>query len=177
MPDRSVFGLGLLSRHPLVEELRSDRNPVALAARVRLPSGEEINVFNAHPMPGDIEGPRDWLPLSFDARERDRSLVEVRTMIDSLMAGSTPLVVLGDYNVSPTEPGYRQLTAGLTDVHAEIGNGPGWTWRPSRLVSWGIGLLRIDYVLTSAAVAPVGIGEDCSQAGDHCIVTARLELG
>lgn len=176
VPDRSVFGLGILSRYPLVEERRSDEDPVALQARLTLPSGATLIVFNAHPMPGEIEGPRDWLPLSFDSRDRDRALERLRAMVDPLLDGPTPLLVLGDYNVSPMESGYELLTDGLTDVHAAIGNGPGWTWRPSRLVSWGIGLLRIDYVLASRQFAPVAISEDCSQAGDHCMVSARLVL-
>lgn len=176
MPDRSVFGLGILSRYPLAEQRRSDDDPVVLQAGLTLPSGRHLIVFNSHPMPGDIDGPRDWLPVSFDARQRDRALEALHSMIDPLLDGPTPLLVVGDYNVSPIEPGYQELTAGLTDVHAEIGNGPGWSWRPSRLVGWGVGLLRIDYVLVSGQLRPAAIGEDCSQAGDHCIVRARLLL-
>jgi hypothetical protein len=61
-------------------------------------------------------------------------------------------------------------------VHAEIGLGTGWTWRPSRLERLGIGLIRLDMVLVGPGVEPVTIDVLCLSAGDHCAVTARLTL-
>ena len=76
------------------------------------------------------------------------------------------MLVLGDYNFTPTEPGYRRLTAGLRDAHAEGGNGTGWTWRMQRLAGTGIALLRIDYVLTSPELDPMGTELRCAVPSD-----------
>ena len=74
------------------------------------------------------------------------------------------------------QPAHARLTEGLRDVHAEIGLGTGWTWRPSRLERFGIGLIRLDMVLVGPGVEPVAIDVSCVAAGDHCPVTVRLAL-
>jgi endonuclease/exonuclease/phosphatase family metal-dependent hydrolase len=116
------------------------------------------------------------LPVAFDARDRDAALARVRTRIDTLLADGDPVVVMGDYNTAPTEPGYATLAKGLRDVHDEVGFGPGWTWRPSRLESLGVGLLRIDLILAGPGVSPVSTGVDCRAPGDHCIVDASVAV-
>lgn len=58
---------------------------------------------------------------------------------------------------------------GLKDVHVQVGLGPGWTWRPSRLETLGLSLLRIDLMLVGPGVDPVSGGVDCSRSGDHCL--------
>ena len=84
--------------------------------------------------------------------------------------------MIGDFNTAPTEPGYGRLTAGLRDIHTEIGLGPGWTWRPSSLESLGIGLLRIDLVLLGPGVTPISTAIDCGKPGDHCLVDATVAV-
>jgi hypothetical protein len=116
------------------------------------------------------------LPVAFDARERDLATGRIRARINDLLAGPDPLLVLGDYNTAPTEPGYGWLTHGLRDIHVEVGVGPGWTWRPSRLESLGLGLLRIDLILASPGVSPVSTAVDCGQPGDHCLVEAVVAV-
>jgi endonuclease/exonuclease/phosphatase family metal-dependent hydrolase len=175
VPATDFLGLGVLSRFPIVAQRHIDAAS-ALEARLRIAPDREIAVVTAHPLPGSISLLTPFLPISFDGTGRDARLARVREMIDQLVAHGTPVVVMGDFNVTPTEPGYRILTEGLTDVHAEIGNGPGWTWRPSRLEALGTGLIRIDYVLTSRAIRPIRLEVNCRNVGDHCLVGAELGI-
>ncbi len=91
------------------------------------------------------------------------------------LRGALPVLLLGDFNVAPTEPGYQVLAEGLEDVHRAVGLGPGWTWRPSRFEGLGLGLLRIDAVFTRG-LDPLTIATDCSRPGDHCLVRAELAV-
>ncbi len=65
---------------------------------------------------------------------------------------------------------------GLRDVHAQVGFGTGWTWRPIRLEFLGLGVLRIDHVIVSPDITPIAIDERCPAVGDHCLVQAELRL-
>jgi vancomycin resistance protein VanJ len=168
-PDREVFGIGLLSRYPLEELARYDW-PVGLSARVDLGADGEAFVLNSHPMPGELGR------LGFDATRRDEELAAIRPRIDALLARSARVLVMGDYNTTPEEPGYSGLAAGLGDAHRSVGIGPGWTWRPGRLKPWQMGFVRIDYVFTGPGLSPVSSSEDCSYAGDHCLLRAAIGL-
>ncbi len=174
-PDPSVFGMGLLSAHPIAaHEVLAD--PVGIEAHLDRGAGSIVAVVNAHPLPGRITMGPLGLPIGFDATGRDAALERLRGRIERLMLADEPLVLLGDFNVAPTEPAYRLLSDGLRDAHVEAGQGPGWTWRPSRLEALRIGLLRIDYVFTSATVGTTRTSVDCSRPGDHCLVGASLRL-
>ena len=169
-PDNGYLGIGLLSRYPL-SDVERWRDPAGISASVDAPVGE-ISVINAHPLPGRI-----WtvlgLPAGFDPSVRDADIARVRERVDAALARGERVLVLGDYNTSPSEPAYRVLVAGLRDAHVEVGQGPGWTWRPSSLEWLGLGFLRIDLALVGPGLKPVMSAEDCSLPGDHC----RLVLG
>jgi endonuclease/exonuclease/phosphatase (EEP) superfamily protein YafD len=168
-PEAGVLGMGLLSRHPILRaELGND--PPVIEAVIEI-DGREVTVIDAHPLAGRIQtaGP---LPVAFDTTWRDERLSRIRTRIEAAIARGDALIVLGDFNATPTEPGFQDLAAGLHDAHAEVGQGPGWTWRPDRLEWTGLGVIRIDHALSSARVRPVAIAERCGDIGDHC----RLEV-
>ena len=96
--------------------------------------------------------------------------------MDAAIARGETVVIAGDFNTAPTEPAFSRLVAGLADAHAEVGIGPGWTWRPSRLEGLGVGLLRIDLALSGPGARPVTIEERCGLPGDHCQIVARFAL-
>ena len=168
-PHRSVLGIGLLSTRPIIDA-RTFNDPPAVTARVDLGEGRTLTVFNAHPTPGRIGR------ITFDATRRDAALVEIRGWIDDLLDRPEPLLVLGDYNVTPDEPGYAIVSAGLRDAHREVGLGTGWTWRPERATNLGLGLIRIDYVFMSPALSPLATAVDCAYPGDHCILLADIAV-
>jgi endonuclease/exonuclease/phosphatase family metal-dependent hydrolase len=175
-PSEGVLGLGLVSRFPILEAVATD-DPATLAVSLDMGAKGRLSVTVAHPLPGHITTSTPLhLPVAFDASERDDALRSVRVTADAHAADGTPAVLIGDFNVSPSEPGYAVLADGWRDVHRDVGIGPGWTWRPSRFETLGLGLLRIDHVFVSPDIQPLSIGQDCSHPGDHCLVTARLQI-
>ena len=168
-PDPGVTGLGILSAYP-IEGPRVAADPATLTARVSIDPNRAVQVLNAHPQPAAIGF------LGFHARNRDERLGRLRDQIEQLLLDEEPLIVIGDFNVASSEPAYRDLAEGLRDVHRDVGWGPGWTWRPDRVIRFGIGLIRIDYVLTSQRLASRATAVDCQQLGDHCLLMATVDV-
>ena len=168
-----VTGVGLLSRLRITAGPLAT-NPVRQEARVSSPAGELV-VINAHPFPADA-GLFASVPLRFDPSVRNTYLQLLRDRVAELEAAGEDVLLIGDFNAAPTEPAFRRLTAGLHDAHAEVGLGPGWTWRPGRFAFLGIGLLRIDLVLSTGNLEPIGTQVACPARGDHCLLQARLRI-
>jgi endonuclease/exonuclease/phosphatase (EEP) superfamily protein YafD len=172
-PESGVLGIGLLSRWPITRSEHAT-DPPTLEATLDF-GGRPVTVITAHPLPGRISmaGP---LPVAFDGSQRDAALQRVRERVVAAIGRGETVVVLGDFNVAPTEPAYGELADGLRDAHAEVGQGPGWTWRPSRLEWTGLGLLRIDLALSGPGAIPVAVEEHCGLPGDHCQLEAWYHL-
>ncbi|HEY7599436.1 MAG TPA: endonuclease/exonuclease/phosphatase family protein, partial [Candidatus Limnocylindrales bacterium] len=175
-PDDSVLGMGLLSIHPLTER-SNGRNPPHVHADMRLRDGLTVSTLVGHPLPPKFGTLFDVIPTGYVASERDASISLLRVKVASDLAAGTPVIVLGDFNVTDREPAYHDLTAGLKDAHLEVGFGPGSTWRPARFAGVPLGVLRIDYVLVGGAVRPLTVAADCASSGsDHCIVESTLAV-
>jgi len=172
-PQPGVWGVGFLSRFPIVEE-DSFILPSTIEATVETPQGG-VHVITCHSYPASMTGGL-LAPLSFDPTDRDRQIALLRTHIEAAQSRGERLLVVGDFNTSPTEPEYRVLTAGLRDSWVEVGEGPGWTWRPGRLEFAGMGFLRIDLQLTSGMIRPSSLRIDCSHRSDHCQLVGGYEL-
>jgi endonuclease/exonuclease/phosphatase family metal-dependent hydrolase len=174
VPSSGSAGVGILSALPMVDSSTFE-DPPGMSVTLDVGAGRRLRVVNNHPLHGQIATfGGSGLPVGIDARDRDAALGQIRTRIEPALAAGVPLVLIGDYNTAPTEPGYAVLSRGLRDVQVEVGLGPGWTWRPSSLEWLGIGLLRIDLVLAGPKVVPVSYAVDCAQPGDHCIVAATV---
>jgi vancomycin resistance protein VanJ len=173
-PTEGVAGIGLLSVYPILSsDYRQD--PVRLEARVDLPDGELV-VLGAHPFPARIERVA-WIPSGYDPTQRNADLGLIRSRALELEARGDRVLLIGDFNTTPTEPAFGRLTNGLNDAHAVAGVGPGWTWRPGQFAFLGIGFLRIDLILSSSELVPTRSTIDCPPRGDHCLVEASLALG
>jgi vancomycin resistance protein VanJ len=167
-------GQGVLSRYPL-GDVESAIAPIVQTMIVSA-GGRDVRLINVHPERGQLRRVFLGVPTVFDPDDRSEDLEEIRALVDASLTAGETLIVGGDFNTTPPESAYARLTEDLRDVHAEIGQGTGWTWRPSRLEVLGIGLIRLDMVLVGPGVEPVGIDVTCPSAGDHCPVTARLTL-
>ena len=172
-PDDGVLGIGLLSRYPIVKASYTTE-PSTIEAVLDV-DGRAVTVITAHPLPGSI-GRLGPLPLTFDARNRDVELLRVKNLAGYATDRGETVIVLGDFNVAPTEPGYADLVEGLRDAHVEVGEGPGWTWRPSSLEWTGLGFLRIDLALSGRGAQPLAVAERCGLPGDHCQLQATFRL-
>jgi endonuclease/exonuclease/phosphatase family metal-dependent hydrolase len=171
-PDWSVYGIGLLSRHPIVEhQFWSD--PPLVRAVVAPTGSEQLTVFVAHPPPARIRTIAG-LPVSLDTTGRDRDIAFIRSLIDVDLATGRDVVVLGDFNVTEREPAYGDLSAGLRDAHLDAGLGLGHTWRPEQLNFLPLGVFRIDYVLSSVGYQAVSTHVECTGESDHCLLAATL---
>ncbi len=177
-PHGGTFGMGLLSAHPIVEEgWRED--PHTVWARLDMGDGRSLMVVNSHPLPGAIETLAPLpIPVDYQVSDRDAAIERLRAeLVDPLLGDDVPLLLVGDFNTTVREPAFAELAAGLVDVHAAVGLGPGSTWRPDRLEWLPLGLLRIDHVFAGPGIRPRRISTDCTPRGsDHCIVHAVVEM-
>ena len=174
-PREGVLGMGILSSLPLVEGT-SGVYPMFLTAGVLLPDGGRLDVGNVHPLPPEITRLLGMVPVGIDARQRDLDLGYVRDALERSADDPARIVLGGDLNTTPFEPGFGIASKGMHDVHADVATGTGFTWRPRFIETLGRGLLRIDHVLAGAALTPVSVTEDCSLPGDHCRVTAVVDV-
>jgi endonuclease/exonuclease/phosphatase (EEP) superfamily protein YafD len=176
-PEEGVQGIGLLSAFPITSEDRIDE-PVGLVAELDLGLPQGITVVSAHPLPPRyvLAAAMPPIPIAFEPADRDRALGALRRRVDRVLDTGRPVILIGDFNVAPTEVAYGALSRGLLDAHAETGLGPGWTWRPRPVEFIPAGMLRIDYVLVGGGLRPLASATDCSRPGDHCIVSARVLL-
>lgn len=122
-------------------------------------------------------GSCDLPQLCFDTARRDAEVQHLRALVAPFLARGEPMVLAGDFNLTEREPAYRELVAGMWDAHRIAGNGLGHTWQPFPLARFGVPLLRIDYVLGSPMIRPLGLVRDCTLRGtDHCALTVSLAL-
>jgi len=176
-PQWGPWGLAVLSRYP-VSGLQSGLAPAFLEMDVATPRGP-VHLIVGHPMHADIGTVTPLrLPVAYDPAIRDAEVAEIRQRVEAAAAApDTRLLLVGDFNTAPTEPEYRVLAAGLRDTHLEVGQGPGWTWRPSRLAFLPFGFMRIDLQLSGGPIRPASTWMDCSPPGDHCQLFGSYEIG
>ena len=173
-PGAGATGMGLLSRFPL-EGPAYDLGPARLEARIGV-NGDQIDIVAAHPFPARF-GIRGGTPLSYEPAQRNADLQFLHDHVEQLEAADGGhVLLLGDFNTATTEAAFARLTAGLHDAHAEVGLGPGWTWRPEPLDFIGIGLVRIDFILSTGGLRPTATELHCPVDGDHCLLEASIAM-
>jgi vancomycin resistance protein VanJ len=174
-PQVGPWGLAVLSRLPL-SNLESGLAPAFLELDVATARGP-VHLIVGHPMHADIGTVTPLrLPVGYDPAIRDAEVAAIRRRVDAAVAAGDRLLLVGDFNTTPNEPEYRVLAEGLRDTHVEVGQGPGWTWRPSRLTFLPVGWLRIDLQFTGGPIRPASTWTDCSLAGDHCRLFGSYEV-
>jgi endonuclease/exonuclease/phosphatase family metal-dependent hydrolase len=172
-PREDVRGMGILSSIPLVKGAYG-AFPMLLTADLLLADDARVSLLDVHPFPPKMSTILG-VPWAVDTRQRDKELESLRASVDRA-ADPARVILVGDLNTTPFEPGFDILAHDLVDAHGRVGTGTGFTWRPGLLEAANLGLLRIDHVLGGAAVAPVTVDEDCSLPGDHCRVIVVLEV-
>jgi vancomycin resistance protein VanJ len=172
----SVVGLGLLSRFPIIASTFG-LDPAVQEATLDLGGGRRLAIVHAHPFHAEIASlGASSIPVGLDVIQRNADLDRLRALVDAQIADGVEVLLIGDLNTAASEPAFDRLVDGLRDVHAQVGLGTGWTWRPFRPEFLGLALLRIDHVITSPDIAPIAIDETCPAAGDHCVVKATVAI-
>jgi endonuclease/exonuclease/phosphatase (EEP) superfamily protein YafD len=178
-PHATVLGIGLLSADPVLERTDLD-DPPALVARLGRPDGRPLTVVVAHPLPAPFQVVRAGglaLPVGIDPAERDAEIRRVRALAAPALARGEPVLLIGDFNVTEREAGYRALSAGPVDAQLAAGAGFGPTWKSPFLLRTDFAALRIDYLFSGPGLLPLEATTDCRAAGsDHCLLSARYAL-
>lgn len=178
-PDpRNWRGIGLLSAYPILET-GHNVSPPATWARISV-NGSPVFVMAAHPPPAAISslniGRWPLIPYDYKASTRDAQIATIVQLAETESRGA-PVLLMGDFNVTEREAGYRILTRSLVDSHRAVGFGPGNTWKSERLITTPVAIIRIDYLLTGRYVTPLTIREDCTASGsDHCLVAGTFAV-
>jgi vancomycin resistance protein VanJ len=186
-------GMGLLSQYPIVDQGKIDKPPT-LWARINLQAGREIVLVSAHPtffpprQEREVSQPApslfrrithllDRRFLRYSTLHRDDGIMRVRHLVDQFLRLDTPILVVGDFNVTEREQAYRELSAGLVDVHRIAGTGNGHTWRPEWLARWPLTILRIDYMFSSRGLRPFRMAVDRTPRGsDHSLIRGEFDF-
>lgn len=155
---RGCDGL-LLSRYPMIEASYRQRDadlPPFVYARLQLPSGRALDVVGTHmARPNAVR----------------RQAREVDGMIEFLATRGEPVVLLGDFNLTPWSSLLARLErrAGLQRHVTFGGSWPAQTW-----YEWPV--FMIDHVLTTRGAATASISYGPRLGSDHLPVMARVTL-
>ena len=168
-----VDGLGLLARRPLLARGHATE-PLVLRAGLLLADGRTLDVLVVHPYPPGIS--TLWrLPVGLDTRRRDEDLVGRSR--PRRRAWTTPRRARGrrPQRGRRPSPAFRASTGSPTPTRRP---GPGRASRGGRARSeaLGLGLLRIDHVLTGPWLVPEAAATDCTPSATTAgsLVTIRV---
>lgn len=162
IPRQDGFGIGMLSRLPYedirTEWLTSARLPTIVATLQQ--DGHRVTVVGTHPPP----------PMGATlARTRNEQLVELAELVESRPG---PVVLVGDLNITPWSPYFRDLLAScrLRDARNGIGLCPTWPSLP-----WPT-RIPIDHALVSPDVEVVNLRVGPHIGSDHRPITLDIRL-
>jgi endonuclease/exonuclease/phosphatase (EEP) superfamily protein YafD len=141
--------------------------------------GKPVTIVVAHPPPPSLR----WNGV----RNRPGTAGQIASLIETITTTEGPLLLLGDFNVTRLQEGYRRfVAAGLQDVFIAAGRGAGWTipTRFAKLATNGhpLGrvrlppLLRIDYIWATPHWQPLDAWVGPGAGSDHLPVLATLDL-
>lgn len=105
--------------------------------------------------------------LEQNSRVRATQVEQIRAVID---ATPYPVILLGDFNDTPSSYTYRRMKGDLIDGFRALGNGFGATFRGMG------GVLRIDYILYDDSFQGVRYYMPKEDVSDHKMVVADLRI-
>ncbi|MBC7871436.1 MAG: endonuclease/exonuclease/phosphatase family protein [Chitinophagaceae bacterium] len=172
VPDgNSKHGAGIFSRFPILDanSFIDVQNKVNQRAEIDFNNGR-IVVYNLHLI----------YPFGNNFARRAAATQDImsRTQAETL-----PVILLGDFNMTPQSEDYAQLIAAFNDAFMEAGSGTGFTYAPvytnivPRFITVGrnLPLARIDYIFYSDGFSIIDMQVIDETAGsDHHPVFARF---
>lgn len=177
---RSSSRIALLSKYP-IEKVKVDESTLGCHCMQALVRWQDrtVRVIVVHIRAPSL-GARNFKgsPLrvvGFDTSLQERSLQQV---IDIVEASQEPVIVLGDFNTTERQVGYKALlAAGLSNAHAEAGWGLGFTYpAPATRLSWlFFPVIRIDHVFYDHSWRALETWTASLMGSDHLALVADLE--
>ena len=173
-------GEALFSQFPIVGHetlvIGHEDYPLTVQYAVLDIRGERIGVINAHPhspalMATRVLGLRLGIPSGLATMGRDLEMKDLLPIIKRL---PTPLIVLGDFNLTDLHSAYGDLTKGLIDAHKQTGYGLGHTRTPLR--NLGPATWRIDFIFFTPELVSNWTKTGAFGGSDHRPVVTELEL-
>lgn len=160
-PRADAFGLALFSRLPLTasREIALESTP-AIDAEILTPAGP-LRLLGVHLKPPMRPS---WLA------ERNRQLAALAALSATTPG---PLIVAGDFNVTPYSPYFSDWLATTGLRTTTTGRGPSFSW-PAFLPVLGI---PIDHCVVSEQITVIEHRRLSSFGSDHYPILARLALG
>jgi endonuclease/exonuclease/phosphatase (EEP) superfamily protein YafD len=176
--DNPIFGQGVLSRYPIVED---EYWVISLGhQRVKIDRmGTPLVLYNTHPVhPFLLEQGK-----IFDMQPHQREMQEVlrRAALDD-----GEVLVAGDLNMTDQASDYARLAAQFHDTYREVGWGLGWTFpdftqpdaqpvKTPLLSAFGRPMARIDFIFHNGALHPVSARVWPTSGGsDHRPIVAEF---
>lgn len=158
---------------------------VGLRCEVEL-TGRRLAVYNVH-----LHSPRDELLAARAAlgnraradswtvlqRALERRCANAADLRRRLAAETLPVLAAGDFNMPDRGQLYREFAGQLTDSHARVGQGYGYTCPGStshRFSDWLAPWLRLDYVFTGAELVPLYCRVEPGSRSQHRALAAGL---
>lgn len=167
---------GLLSSHRILSHewfAPASTGRKALQAAVDL-DGTTLHIIVVHPQPPRIIwSESEQFPIGVEYEPLRREIEDISRRAEAL---ASPVLVLGDFNMSNQSQIYDAMTRRLGDAFRDAGWGFGFTfpdglvWRGNRLRP----AIRIDYIFHSPDLRPRHAAVGCGTGSDHCYVTAEF---
>lgn len=159
-PRRDNFGIGLFAKLPVQSldvQFVGTADVPSIHARVEV-GDQTVTIFGIHPLP-----PTSW-QYSALRNEQLQAIADLAAATDGL------LIVMGDLNVSPWSPYFRDLLSRsrLRDSRRGFGIQPTW---PSR---YGPGSIPIDHVLVSKELSVINRWVGPHLGSDHRAVIVDI---
>ncbi|MBA3530615.1 MAG: endonuclease/exonuclease/phosphatase family protein [Ardenticatenales bacterium] len=166
-------GIGLWSRYPLREGPSLDYagwKHWAQSATVEV-EGHSVRLFNIHLWPIGV------LDRELFARNLAYQHAQVAVLQKVIAETEGAVLVVGDFNASPTNESYHRMDEELVDAWREVAIGPGFTWpAPGARLRWSQPFLRIDYMWTKGRVTPLRVRVLPRIGSDHLPLVGDFAL-
>lgn len=187
---RTSASVRIFSRLPFVEKdlIWIETVPRRTSLRVVMNhQGQDVTVYGVHLSQPRTDEPHFRLPRRlriyplplmsrYDETRRNAQIDRILAMVAQ---EKNPVIVTGDFNMTPTSLTYDRIATHLKDAYAEAGSGWGMTYPVSRVIdlpAWLPPLLRIDYVWHSPQWQTVSYQRGEAQNSDHFPVMVSLAL-
>lgn len=160
------YGNGLLSKFPILEKRIL---PLVIAPEKRLPSThhyEDRVLLIATP---DVGEAHLTVMVSHFGLNDDEKTLAVDTVLAEAARITTPLLLMGDFNITPDTAHYRRLAEVFTDT-AALTSDPLLTFPSDAPVR------KIDYIFTKGEITATAVTAPAVVASDHLPLFAEVTL-